>query len=233
MFQPLAGPAQLFARAGASTVEAPHSLAAFRLALRLGATGLQADLRVSADGRAVLLESPFVGGRLRRRRVAETAAADLDPQLVGLPALLAEVGPDHELMLDVLDPRGFELVLDLLGDTDLAGRLWLVHSELTELAEWRERLSGVRLVHAVRIAELERGPERHAAELRRVGVDAVSLPFDEWTAGHVALYHRFTRRGIARGAQHERHMDEVLRMGVDGLVSAQVERMVDAAARLG
>ena len=77
---------------------------------------------------------------------------------------------------------------------------------------------------------MERGPERHGARLRELGVDAVELHHMEWGAGAVALYHRFGRYCIGSDAQQERVISSLLDMGIDGVVSDHVDRMVDSAA---
>ena len=79
---------------------------------------------------------------------------------------------------------------------------------------------------------MERGPEQHAARLRELGVDAVNLHQSEWTAGTVALYHRFGRYCLGWDAQQPRVITSLLDMGMDGIFSDHVDRMVDGAAEL-
>ncbi len=233
MFEPIAGPARLFAKAGASTVEAPHSLEAFRLAGRLGATGVQANVWMTADGVVVLDESGVTGGRLRRRRVADSTLEDLGSRAVTLEDLIEDLAVDHDLMLDIREPDAVEKVLSFVTERGVVDRLWLAHNDVSVLESWRSLEPRLKLVNSVRSSDLPRGHEQHAARLRSLDVDAVALSFDEWTAGHVAVYHRFTRMSFALGPQHERQMNAVLGMGIDGIVSAHVEQMVDAAMNHG
>ena len=233
MFEPIAGPARLFAKAGASTVEAPHSLEAFRLASRLGATGVQANVWMTADGVVVLDDSGIAGGRLRRRRVSDSAFADMGSRAVTLEDLIEDLAAEHDLMLDMRAPDAIEKVLSLATKSGVADRLWLVHNDVSILESWRSLEPQLKLVNSVRSTDLPRGHEQHAARLRSLDVDAVALSFDEWTAGHVAVYHRFTRMSFALGPQHDRQMNAVLEMGIDGIVSAYVEQMVDSAMNHG
>lgn len=221
-------PVRLFARGGASAIEPPHSIAAYGLALRLGATGLQGDVWATADHSAVLVTDGRVGSRLRRRRVGEMDAADLEGRGLLVDTLLEEVPGSHELMLDLNDDAALESLIRSLSTAGLAERVWLSAVDPEVLVEAKDRLPGIRTVHVTRLETLPRGPEQHAANLRKMGIDAVGLPFEEWKAGHVALFHRFTRSAVARGPVHERQMAELLTMGVDALVSAHVDRMVDA-----
>jgi glycerophosphoryl diester phosphodiesterase len=48
----------------------------------------------------------------------------------------------------------------------------------------------------------------------------------DWTAGLVALFHRFGVRAFAWDVQEVRHLREVLRMNVDGLYCDRPDRMV-------
>ena len=70
-------PAILFAHRGARAHAPENTLEAFRLAVRLGATGLESDVWRTADGDAVLDHDGVVGTMFRRRRLAEVATADL------------------------------------------------------------------------------------------------------------------------------------------------------------
>ncbi|HET9543100.1 MAG TPA: glycerophosphodiester phosphodiesterase family protein, partial [Acidimicrobiales bacterium] len=56
-----------FAHRGASAAAPENTLEAFRLAVELGASGLESDVWVSNDGEAVLDHDGLVGGWLRRR----------------------------------------------------------------------------------------------------------------------------------------------------------------------
>ncbi|NBR76997.1 MAG: glycerophosphodiester phosphodiesterase, partial [Actinobacteria bacterium] len=49
----------------------------FRLAHRLGATGIESDVWLTRDGVAVLDHDGVVGGRFRRRAIDSTDVADL------------------------------------------------------------------------------------------------------------------------------------------------------------
>ena len=53
-----------------------------------------------------------------------------------------------------------------------------------------------------------------------------------WSAGTVAMYHRFGRYCFGWDAQQPRIITALLNMGVDGIYSDHVDRMVDAFAAL-
>ena len=56
---------------------------------------------------------------------------------------------------------------------------------------------------------------------------------DDWNGGFTTLFHRFGRRTFAWDAQFDRQLDAVLAMGIDGVFSDHVDRMMDAIAKFG
>lgn len=229
-YPPLSLPALLFAHRGARAHAPENTLEAFRLAVRLGASGLESDVWVTSDGAAVLDHDGVVGGVFRRRRIAEVTRAELPEHVPTLSELYAACGSDHDLSLDVKDAAAIDAVLAAAADAGALARLWLCHPDLEVLSAWRAVAGPARLVHSTRVAAMERGPEHHAARLRDLGVDAVNLHHSEWTAGSVALYHRFGRYCLGWDAQQPRIIVALLDMGIDGVFSDHVDRMVDAAA---
>jgi glycerophosphoryl diester phosphodiesterase len=75
---------------------------------------------------------------------------------------------------------------------------------------------------------MSEGPERRAANLAGAGIEAVNLHYSDWNLGLVTLFHRFDRLAFGWDAQHGRILDGLLAMGVDGVYSDHVDRMVDA-----
>ena len=229
--EPLRRPPIGFAHRGASAHAEGNTLDAFRLALRLGATGLESDVWLTADGVAVLDHDGVVRGGLRRRRIPDLPRAALPPAVATLEELYAACGTGFELSLDVKDPAAAATVVSVAAGAghDL-DRLWLCHPEWRQVAAWRDLSPDVRLVDSTRRRLMKEGPERRAATLADVGIDAVNLHHTDWTAGFTILFHRFERLALAWDCQHERVLSSVLRMGVDAVYSDHVDRMVDAIA---
>jgi glycerophosphoryl diester phosphodiesterase len=220
-----------FAHRGASAHAPENTLEAFTLALRLGATGLESDVWLTADGEAVLDHDGVVGGRLRRRRVADVRRADLPAHIPTLDDLYATCGTDFELSLDVKDPAAAPRVVEIAraAGGGAPERLWLCHHDWELVASWRQPLGGdVRLVDSTRLARMKQGPERRAAQLAAAGIDAVNLHRSDWTGGLTTLFHRFDVLAFGWDAQLERHLAELLDMGVDAVYSNHVDRMTDA-----
>jgi len=231
-YQPLLDAAVLFAHRGARAHAPENTLESFTLGLRLGATGLESDVWLTADGVPVLDHDGIVGGAFRKRPIAEVNRDDLPEHIPSLSELYDHVGTDFELSLDVKDPAAFDAVVAVAATRGVDDRLWLCHPEVDLLAEWRNRADTVRLVNSTRVAAMKDGPERRAAQLRDAGINAVNLHHGEWSAGTVALFHRFGRCAFGWDAQHVRVVTTLLQAGCDGVFSDHVDRLVDAADAL-
>jgi glycerophosphoryl diester phosphodiesterase len=222
-------PPYAFAHRGARAHAPENTLEAFRLALRLGATGLESDVWLTADGEAVL-DHDGVVGKVRRRRIAGLARADLPDHIPTLADLYATCGTAYQLSLDVKDPAAFDRVVAVAraaGDGVL-GRLWLCHHRWEQVAEWRGRCPDVRLVDSTRLDRVKEGAERRAATLADRGVDAVNMHHLDWTGGLTTLFHRFGVLAFGWDAQSPRVLAELIDAGIDGLYSDHVDRLVDA-----
>jgi glycerophosphoryl diester phosphodiesterase len=222
-----------FAHRGARAHARENTLESFELALRLGATGLESDVWLTADGVPVLDHDGLVGPRLRRRRIREVRRSDLPAHIPALADLFGELGTEFELSLDVKDPAAGVPTVEAAAAADptMAARLWLCHHDVDLLASWREPSPFVRLVDSTRLAKVKQGPERLAAQLQEAKVDAVNFHHSEWSGGLTTLFHRFNILAFGWDAQFDRVLDGLLRMGVDAVYSDHVDRMTDALAR--
>lgn len=227
-------PAIGFAHRGARSHAAENTIEAFKLALRLGASGLESDAWVTADGVVVLDHDGVIGGRFRRRSIAALAAKQLPAHIPTLAQLYDECGQDFHLSLDVKDPAACPAILDVARTAGALAeeRLWLCHPDWELVATWRHLTEAAYLVDSTRLSRLTDGPERRAAQLRAAGIDAVNLHASDWNGGLVTLFHRFERYALAWDAQLPRILTELLDAGVDGVFCDHVDRMVEAVARV-
>ena len=220
-----------FAHRGARAHAPENTLEAFALAMRLGATGLESDAWVTADGVVVLDHDGLSGPRLRRRRIAEVDRGDLPGHIPTAVALWELCGDAVEVSIDVKDPSAAAGLIEAASVAGAEGRLWLCHPDLDTVAGWRALSPAVRLVHSTRRDRLPYKPELHAAELARRGVDAVNFHHSEWTGGTIALYHRFDRYALGWDAQFERVIDGLLDAGIDGVFSDHADLLATCLAR--
>lgn len=217
-----------FAHRGARANAAENTLEGFALALRLGATGLESDVWLTADGIPVLDHDGLVRVGRRRRPIREATRDQLPPHIPALAELYGAGGGSVELSLDVKDAAATRAVVAVAREAGALGRLWLCHPDWELLATWRTLADEVHLVDSTRLRKMKEGPERRAAQLSAAGIDAVNLHHTDWSRGLTTLFHRFERLAFAWDAQHERILLNLFAIGVDGVYSDHVDRMIDA-----
>ena len=185
---------------------------------------------VTSDGVAVLDHDGKVKVGLRSRPIASVARGALPDDVPTLEELYAECGTGFELSLDVKDAAAAEAAAEVAraAGMEATDRLWLCYPDWEVLTEWRTALDDVHLVDSTKLRLMRQGPERRAAQLSSAGIDAVNLHHTEWSGGLTTLFHRFGRLAFGWDAQHERMITELHRMGIDGIYSDHVDRMVDA-----
>lgn len=226
-----------FAHRGARAHAPENTLEAFTLALRLGATGLESDVWLTSDGVPVLDHDGVVRvGRRRKRAIRDLQRADLPEHVPALVDLLERCGHDYDLSLDLKDVAAGPVVIDVVREVapTMLPRLWLCDEDVGRLQALRPVDPDVRLVNSTRLKRMKEGPERRAAVLAELGIDAVNMHHTDWTGGLTTLFHRFQRFCLAWDLQFEHLIRPIVRMGMDGIFSDHVDRMVDAiTAELG
>ena len=222
-----------FAHRGARAHERENTLAAFSLALEMGASGLESDAWVTADGQAVLDHDGLVRPSRwhRKRPILECRRDELPDHIPTLAELFNDCGTDFELSLDLKDAEAASAIVASVdaaatrtGET-LRPRLWLCHPDIDTLVVLREQWPDLRLCNSTRLSRMNGGPERRAAVLSESGIDSVNLHQTDWTGGLVTLFHRFGILCFGWDAQQPRVLNELLDMGIDGVYSDHVDRM--------
>lgn len=226
----------LFAHRGARAHAPENTMEAFQLALRLGATGLESDVWVTSDNVPVLdHDGKFSVGKLRSRSIRDVPVSSLPAHIPHLEEVLELLSkhPDVHLSLDVKDDSAFGATLQHIhaDRSDLPARVWLCHPNAESLQAHRTAFPEIRLVNSVRFGSISEGVERRCALLSNEGIDALNMRIDDWNGGLVTLAHRFSRYAFGWNLQHDYELRTGLRMGLDGVYSDHVDRMVDAAAR--
>ena len=218
-----------FAHRGARAHAQENTLEAFLLAVKLGATGLESDVFVTADGIAVLDHDGVVGSLFRRKPIAEVQRSELPSHIPALEEVYEAVGTEHDLSLDIKDPAAFHPTVEAARNVGVESKLWLCHPEIDQLIEWRTQTTAV-LVNSPGRTKVDEGLERRAARLAEVGIDALNRPANDWNAGQVALLHRFERLALGWDAQQHRQITSLIDMGIDGFFSDHVDRMAECMA---
>lgn len=227
---------EVVAHRGASAHAPEHTLAAYDLALELGADALELDLRLTADGDLVVLHDPTLartaGDPRAIARVTREELAGLDPAVrpLSLETVLARYGDGTRYLLEMKDPQPLmeRRLLDLL--------IRLRLRDCVEVMSF-DRL-GLR-----RIGRLD--ATLALCPLYRTPVGAALLPRLGWIsryAGAIAI-HRLAADPAVVYAAHARglrvraytvndaaELERLAATGVDGLITDAPERARAAAA---
>ncbi len=210
-------------RGGARHRLLQNTLVAFRESCALGATGIESDVALTADGVAVLIH-PGVLARLRRP-VATLRRDQLPAQVPSLEDLYRACGPDVDVALDMAAPKAVEQVVTAARAHGDPSRLWLTYWRVDALARWRGRYPDVRLVFPTLVLRAA-SVERRCAVLRAAGVDALNLHHRQCTAARVAMVHDTGLLIFGWGARSSAAAARTLRNGADGVFCDDTAGMV-------
>lgn len=215
-----------FAHRGASAHAPENTLRAFRLALSMGAPGIETDVWMSADGVPVLHHR----GAVRRRPIGSLPANALPPSLPRLADLYQACGTDFDLSLDLKDGRSAVAVVDVARSFghDLA-RVWLCGGTQGPLS-WRSVDSAVRLVAGVDPRQAQPFAA-HLERLRDGGIDAVNVRRRRWSQALVDIVHDHGLLAFGWGAQSSRRIRTLYALGCDAVYSDHVDRLVAGLAQ--
>ncbi|GGA56298.1 hypothetical protein GCM10011490_02710 [Pseudoclavibacter endophyticus] len=228
-----------------SPVENTH--AAFAAALALGASHLETDAHVTADGVAVLWHDPtlerFDGSRLTiadERWPALAKRRSQGAELMTLADALAEF-PGARFNIDVKTPAAAEPVARAVVAARASGRVLLTSfTEANARAAWRHAPDAARGATRERIAAalaaIEVGSDRMLRRALR-DIDAVQVP--ERALG-LSLVHpkrlprlrRHVREVHVWTVNDETAMVRLWRAGVDGIVTDRTDLAVAARASI-
>jgi glycerophosphoryl diester phosphodiesterase len=217
-----------FGHRGARAHAPENTLAGFELALKLGATGLESDVWITADGVPVLDHDGVFKRTLGRSRpIGEMRRTALPDHVPSLTELIDRCGTDYQLSLDLKDAASGQVVIDVVKECapEMVERMWLCGPQWEGLLPLRGQ--GARLVESTRLSRMKEGPERRAATLREQGIDAVNMHHTDWNGGMVALFHRFDRVAFGWDMQEPHILQAAFRMGLDGVYSDWVDRMIE------
>jgi glycerophosphoryl diester phosphodiesterase len=155
------------------------------------------------------------------------ARSALPSHIPSLADLIDRCGTGYHLSLDLKDAASGQVVVDVVRETGpaLLEKVWLCVPQWQTLLPLRG--SGAKLVDSTRLSSLKEGPERRAAALRENGIDAINMHHSDWNGGMVALFHRFDRATFGWDMQEPHILQSALRMGIDGVYSDWVDRMMD------
>jgi glycerophosphoryl diester phosphodiesterase len=214
-------------RGGAGARRLQNTLAAFRRSLEAGATGIESDVALTADGVPVLIH-PSVIARVRRP-VSGMRRAELPVHVPSVEDVYREFGPRLDLSFDMAAPSAAERVVAIARRHGDPSRLWLTYWRLEVIAQWRRRYPDVRLVFPTLLLRAN-GGARRAAALQAAGVDALNLYHRGCTPPRAAIAHDAGLLLFGWGARTGGAAARALRNGADGVFCDDTAGMVAAIA---
>jgi len=203
---------------------------AFEYALVLGATGLESDVWLTADGQAVLDHDGLTGPPWNRKPLSVQLREDLPGHIPSLEDLYRACGAEVEVSLDVKDPAAFEETVRVAGDFGALERLWLCEADVGRLRSWAGAAAPAKLVNSTHLDDMKHGLAGRLDELRDAGVAALNMHGSEWNAQRVEQTHEAGLLAFGWDAQKDEHMLRLVRLGLDGIYSDHVDRLVQAVA---
>jgi glycerophosphoryl diester phosphodiesterase len=209
-----------FAHRGGRAHGADNTLSTFARALQDGATGLETDAWLTADG-AVVLDHDGVqrAARRRHRPIAEVQRADLPKHIPTLDELYERCGTAFALAIDVRLPRVGDAVIDIARRYGALSRLWLVAETHGDIGRWRSLSDDVHLAVSLRL--VDRRPGLFAVA-REAGAEAVNMRWPWWSRRLVRRAHDAGLLCFAYDAQRAASIRRCRRLGVDGVFSDSV-----------
>jgi glycerophosphoryl diester phosphodiesterase len=231
-----------FAHRGAPAwYQRENTLAAFTRALARGASGLESDVWLTADGVPVLHHDEELRPPRVRVRVPELTSGRRPGWLPTLADLYERLGTGFELSLDVKTPNG--AVADAAvaaviaeartaGGTDAVRRLWICGPRGC-LRAWRELDPDVRLVNSTSVREIRAagGIGPYSSALVEAGANVLNLRSRDWiapTAPMAEVLHDHGLLAFGWDAQRPATLRRLLDYGLDGVYSDHVDRLVAA-----
>ncbi len=231
---------RVLAHRGASAYAPENTLAAFDLALEMGAGALETDVRATADGHLVLLHDEAVErttdgvGRVAELSLAQVEALDAGqwrgPQWRGqrvptLAALLARYGQRAVLRLEVKASAIEASVLAAVQDAGCGA-----HVEFTSFA-WDTVAALARLHSGCRVGWLVQEVDAaNVASAVALGLTFLSARADALTAAALQRGRAVGLEVGAWGVRDDGLLEHVVELGVDSFTSNWPDR---ALRRLG
>ena len=205
-----------FAHRGGMADAPENTLEAFAKALAAGATGLESDVWLDADGTPVLHHGP-------PHRERETP--------LSLAGLFRECGTSFDLSLDMKGPGTAERTVAVAraAGFDLS-RLWLCGGQ-GSCVSWRAYDPRIRLVTPLGWRDALFAPEATLARIAADRIDAVNLRHGRWTKRMVKQAQAAGLLAFAWDVNTRWGLWLARRRGVDGVYSDHVRLLVSASGR--
>ena len=206
----------LFAHRGGKADAPENTIEAFKKAVLNGSNALESDAQITKCGHVVLHHDRHFGRFFNRKAINKYELSSLPSTIPSLQSFYSKIHGDYDFSIDIKDTKSVKKVIEVSKEFSFPlNKLWLCHPSVEKIASWRNLDPTVRLVNSTTLEH-------------EVGADAFNMHFSEWNEALVSLCHRFQIRSFAWDAQEERQIDWLLSIGIDGIFSDHVEKMISA-----
>jgi glycerophosphoryl diester phosphodiesterase len=206
-----------------------NTISTFTAALAQGARGLETDAWLTRDG-AVVLDHDGVGGSRPARAVAELDRHELSGHVPTLDEVYEACGTDYELAVDVKAPGVAAAVVSVARRHGAAERIWVVAPAPALIADLEHGHRAVTLRGNVIRSRHRRSA---LAAARDAGVEAINARWMWWSRAVVDEAHDAGMLAFGYDAQRRYSLDRSLSIGLDGVFSDHVSRMLAAIGASG
>lgn len=177
----------------------------------------------------MVLDHDGVTGPLwRRRAISSQPRSALPDHIPALAELYEACGTGYELSLDLKDPAGLVTVVEVAAAAGATDRLWLCYQDWRLMAGWRRLAGPAHLVESTNVSWMREGLAGRAAALRDASIEAINLHRSQWDPVVLGEVHAAGLLAFAWDAQSESEIARLLDLGVDGLYSDHVGRLMGA-----
>lgn len=209
-----------FAHRGGRGHGPDNTLATFREALARGATGLETDAWLTADGLVVLDHDGVLrAAQGRHQPIADVRRHELPAHIPTLGELYAACGTEFDLAIDVRRPNVAAAIVDEATVHAAADRLWLVGGSPGQLSGWQQADYPGRFAMSIK-RQARQGDV--ASRARQAGADALNMRWPWWTKRWVQRVHEAGLLAFAYDVQWHWAMRRCARLGIDGVFSDHV-----------
>jgi glycerophosphoryl diester phosphodiesterase len=220
-----------FAHRGGMADRPENTIGAFVHAQALGVRAVETDAWITADRIAVLSHDGVVRTSAGNRPIAELQRDELPRHIPSMADLYRECGSGLDIAVDILDPAAATAVVTaaVSAGGGAPARLWLCSTSVEQLVSWRPLHPDVHLVHSDSNWKQHRGdPSAHARVLRERSVQVLNLRYRQCLPAVIAACHGNGVMLFGWGVQRVSAMRRLVRLGVDGLMSDHVDRLLTA-----
>ncbi|HVX68498.1 MAG TPA: glycerophosphodiester phosphodiesterase [Mycobacteriales bacterium] len=210
-----------FAHRGGRAHGPENTIPTFAKALAAGATALETDAWVTADGYVVLdHDGLHRAGSPDQRPITEIARAELAGHIPTLADLYDSCGVDYDLAIDIKGDGDGAAISAVAEDRGAAGRLWLFTPSTSRPGAIGNAHAGV----TVRVEELRDVRKRKTLlrSLQDEGIEVVNARWQFWTRAAVNEVHELGMLAFAWDVQRSVALWRCKRLKIDGIFSDHV-----------